>query len=162
MDSSFRIARSVHFHIILFLVLFPVLLGCSNRAPASNENTYEIQINNKISHAEVAYTQKVRTMGLMFRDKLDNDHGMLFMYPQERNMSFWMKNTKISLSIAFINSQEIITQIDLMTPFSLESHTSKEKVKYALEMEQGWFNKNGINTGSKVILSPEIRSLKAE
>lgn len=115
-----------------------------------------------MSHAEVAFTQKARTIGLMFRDKLDNDHGMLFIYPEEQNLSFWMKNTKIPLSIAFINSKEIITQIDFMTPYSLMSHTSKEKVKYALEMEQGWFSKNGIAAGSKVGFSPEIRNLKAE
>jgi uncharacterized membrane protein (UPF0127 family) len=73
-----------------------------------------------------------------------------------------MKNTKIPLSIAFINSKEIITQIDPMAPNSLMNHTSKEKVKYALEMEQGWFRKNGIKIGSKISLSPEIRSLKTE
>jgi uncharacterized membrane protein (UPF0127 family) len=162
MDSSFRIGRSIYFHITLLFVLFPTLLGCSNHSPISNKNTYEIKINDKMSHAEVAFTQRGRTIGLMFRDALDKDHGMLFIYPQEQNLEFWMKNTKIPLSIAFINSKKIITQIDSMTPYSLMGHTSKEKVKYALEMEQGWFRKNGIETGSKVSLSPEIRSLKAE
>ena len=162
MDSSFRITRSIYFHIILLLALFPTFLGCSNHSPISNKNTYEIKINDKTSHAEVAFTQKDRTIGLMFRDTLGKDHGMLFIYPQEQNLSFWMKNTKIPLAIAFINSEEIITQIDSMTPYSLMSHTSKEKVKYALEMEQGWFSKNGIKVGNKVDLSPEIRSLKTE
>ena len=162
MDSSFRIGRSIYFHITLLFVLLPTLLGCSNHSPISNKNTYEIIINDTISHAEVAFTQKDRTIGLMFRDRLDNDHGMLFIYPQEQNLSFWMKNTKIPLSIAFINTKEIITQIEFMTPYSLMSHISKKKVKYALEMEQGWFRINGIEIGSKVSLSPEIRSLKAE
>ena len=154
--------KSTYFHLILLLVLFPAVSACSNHSPISNKNTYEIKIDNKTSHAEVAFTQKGRTIGLMFRDTLDEDHGMLFIYPQEKNLSFWMKNTKIPLSIAFINSKGIITQIDSMTPYSLMSHTSKEKVKYALEMEQGWFRKNGIKIGSKVSLSPEIRSLKTE
>ncbi|GAX61401.1 hypothetical protein SCALIN_C22_0111 [Candidatus Scalindua japonica] len=162
MDSSFRIVRTTYCHIVLLLALFPTITGCSNRAPASNKNTYEIIINDKISHAEVAFTQKGRTIGLMFRDRLDNDHGMLFIYPQEQNLSFWMKNTKIPLSIAFINSKGIITQIDSMTPYSLMSHTSKEKVKYALEMEQGWFRKNEIKAGSKVSFSSEIQYLKVE
>ncbi len=162
MDSSFRITRSICFHIILLFALFPMFSGCSNHAPISNKNTYEIKINDKTSHAEVAFTQKARTIGLMFRDALDKDHGMLFIYPQEQSLSFWMKNTKIPLSVAFINSKEIITQIDFMTPYSLMSHTSKEKVKYALEMEQGWFKKNGIKVGNKVGLSPEIRNLKTE
>ena len=162
MDSSFRIVRSIYFYIILLVTLLPAFLSCSTHSPVSNKNTYEIKINDKISRAEVAFTQKGRTIGLMFRDKLDNDHGMLFIYPQEKSLSFWMKNTKIPLSIAFINSEEIITQIDSMTPYSLMSHTSKEKVKYALEMEQGWFRKNGIRVGSKVSLSPEIMSLEIE
>ena len=158
MDSSFRIGRSIYFHITLLFLLLPTLLGCSNHSPISNKNTYEIIINDKISHAEVAFTQKDRTIGLMFRDRLDNDHGMLFIYPQEQNLSFWMKNTKIPLSIAFINSKEIITQIDSMAPYSLMSHTSKEKVKYALEMEENWFRKNGITVGSKVDFPPEIKT----
>ena len=162
MDSSFRIARSIYFYIILLVTLLPAFLGCFTHPPVSNKNTYEIKINDKTSHAEVAFTKKGRTTGLMLRDKLDNDHGMLFIFPQERNLSFWMKNTKIPLSIAFINSKEIITQIDSMNPYSLVSHKSKEKVKYALEMEQGWFRKNGIKAGSEVALSPEIRSLKIE
>jgi hypothetical protein len=137
-------------------------LGCSNHSPISNRNTYEIKINDKTSHAEVAFTQKGRTIGLMFRNTLDKDHGMLFIYPQEQNLSFWMKNTKLPLSIAFINPDKIITQIDSMAPYSLMSHTSKEKVKYALEMEQGWFRKNGITVGSKVDFPPEIKNLKAE
>ena len=162
MDSSFRIGRSTYVHVIILFVLFPTFPGCSNHSPISNKKTYEVKINEKTSHAEVAFTQKGRTIGLMFRDKLDNDHGMLFIYPQEKSLSFWMKNTKIPLSIAFINSEEIITQIDSMTPYSLRSHTSKENVKYALEMEQGWFEKNRIKVGSKVGLSPEIRNLKTE
>ena len=162
MDSSFCIVRSICFRIVFLLILSLTFLGCSNHLPISSINTYEIKINDKISHAEVAFTQKGRTIGLMFRDKLDNDHGMLFIYPQEQNLSFWMKNTKIPLSIAFINSKEIITQIESMAPYSLMSHISKEKAKYALEMEQGWFKKNGIKAGSKVDLSPKIRSLIAE
>jgi len=162
MDSSFRIGRSIYFHITLLFVLLPTLLGCSNHSPISNKNTYEIIINDTISHAEVAFTQKDRTIGLMFRDRLDNDHGMLFIYPQEQNLSFWMKNTKIPLSIAFINSNGTITQIEPMAPYSLTSHTSKVKVKFALEMEEDWFRKNGITVGSKVDFPPEIKSLKVE
>lgn len=162
MDSSFRITRNICFYIILLLVLFSTFPGCSNHPPISNKKIYKIIINEKTSYAEVAFTKKGRTIGLMFRDTLDKDHGMLFVFPQEQQLSFWMKNTKIPLSIAFINSKEIITQIEFMTPCSLMSHTSKEKVKYALEMEQGWFEKNGIKTGSKVGLSPEIRNLKTE
>ena len=154
--------KSTYFHLILLLVLFPAVSACSNHSPISNKNTYEIIINDTISHAEVAFTQKDRTIGLMFRDRLDNDHGMLFIYPQEQNLSFWMKNTKIPLSIAFINSNGTITQIEPMAPYSLTSHTSKVKVRFALEMDEDWFRKNGITVGSKVDFPPEIKNLKVE
>ncbi len=162
MGPSFHIARNSCFHILTLLVLASVIWGCSKHAGIVNNITYELNINGKTARTEVAFTQKDRTMGLMFRDKLDKDHGMLFIFPQERNLSFWMKNTKIPLSIAFINSSEVITQIESMSPYSLLNHASKYKVRFALEMENGWFMKNGIKEGNKVGFSPEIRNLKAE
>ena len=162
MDSSFRIVRNSYFHIVLLLALIPTLWSCSSHSNISDNITYEINIHDKKPRVEVAFRQKERTIGLMFRDKLDNDHGMLFIYPQEQNLSFWMKNTRIPLSIAFINSSETITQIEPMAPYSLTSHTSKVKVRFALEMEEGWFRKNGITVGSKVDFPSEIRNLKVE
>ena len=162
MGSSFHIARNSCFQIFILLVLAPIIWGCSNHSSKSNNITYELNINDKIVRAEVAFTQKGRATGLMFRNQLDKDHGMLFIYPQEQNLSFWMKNTKIPLSIAFINSSEVITQIESMSPYSLLNHASKDKVRFALEMEEGWFIKNGIKAGSEVSLSPEIRNLKTK
>jgi uncharacterized membrane protein (UPF0127 family) len=147
---------------MFLLVLASMLWSCSSHSNISDNITYEINIHDKKPRVEVAFRQKERTIGLMFRDKLDNDHGMLFIYPQEQNLSFWMKNTRIPLSIAFINSSEIITQIEPMAPYSLTSHTSKAKVRLALEMEEGWFRKNGITVGSKVDFPSEIRNLKVE
>jgi hypothetical protein len=147
---------------MFLLVLTSMLWSCSSHSNISDNITYEINIHDKKPRVEVAFRQKERTIGLMFRDKLDNDHGMLFIYPQEQNLSFWMKNTRIPLSIAFINSSETITQIEPMAPYSLTSHTSKVKVRFALEMEEGWFRKNGITVGSKVDFPSEIRNLKVE
>lgn len=162
MELSFRIARSSYFRNVLLLVLTPTLWSCSGHSNISDEITYELSIHNKKPRVEVAFTQKERTIGLMFRDKLDSDHGMLFIYPEEQNLSFWMKNTRIPLSIAFINSSGTITQIESMAPYSLTSHTSKAKVRFALEMEEGWFRKNGITVGNKVDFPPEIKNLKVE
>ncbi len=162
MVPSFHIARNSRFRLLILLVFASTIWGCSKHSSKSNYITYELNINNRIARAEVAFTHKDRAKGLMFRDRLDKDHGMLFIFPQERNLSFWMKNTKIPLSIAFINSSEVIMQIESMAPFSLLSHTSKDKVRFALEMEDGWFTKNGIKTGSKVGFSQEIRNLKVE
>ena len=162
MDSPFRITRNSYLHIMFLLVLASMLWSCSGHSNIADNITYEINIHDKKPRVEVAFRQKERTIGLMFREKLDSDHGMLFIYPQEQNLSFWMKNTRIPLSIAFINSSETITQIEPMAPYSLASHTSKVKVRFALEMEEGWFRKNGITVGSKVDFSAEIRNLKVE
>jgi uncharacterized membrane protein (UPF0127 family) len=147
---------------MFLLVMASMLWSCSSHSNISDSITCEINIHDKKPRVEVAFRKKERTIGLMFRDKLDNDHGMLFIYPQEQNLSFWMKNTRIPLSIAFINSSETITQIEHMVPYSLASHTSKDKVRFALEMEEGWFRKNGITVGSKVNFPSEIRNLKVE
>lgn len=162
MDSSFRIVRNSYLHTMFLFALTSMLWSCSSHSNISDNITYEINIHGKKPRVEVAFRQKERTIGLMFRDKLDNDHGMLFIYSQEQNLSFWMKNTRIPLSVAFINSSKIITQIESMAPYSLTSHTSKVKVRFALEMEEGWFRKNGITVGSKVDFPSEIRNLKVE
>ena len=88
--------------------------------------------------------------GLMNRDALGSDDGMLFIFPQEQILSFWMKNTLIPLSIAFIKIDGRIVQINSMKPYSLDSHFSHEKVKYALEMNDGWFTKHGVDVGDLV------------
>ncbi len=162
MGPSFHTTKIHSFHIFIILVLAAIICSCSKHSSISNNSTYILNIDNKIVRAEVAFTRKDRTMGLMFRDKLDKDHGMLFLYPQEKNLSFWMKNTKIPLSIAFINSSDVITQIESMAPYSLLGHTSKSRVRFALEMEEGWFELNGIKAGCKVGFSSEIRNLKPE
>jgi hypothetical protein len=159
MDSSFLVIRNNYLQTFFLLALTLILYSCSKPSNITNNKIHEIKINGKSIHAEVVSTQKERMLGLMFREKLDKDHGMLFIYPQEQYLSFWMKNTKIPLSIAFINSNGEITQIEAMSPYSLIDHVSKEKGKYALEMEEGWFRKNGIKVGSKVNFSSEISKI---
>ncbi len=159
MDSSFLVIRNNYLQTFFLLALTLILYSCSKPSNVANNKIHEIKINGKSIHAEVVSTQRERMLGLMFREKLDKDHGMLFIYPQEQYLSFWMKNTKIPLSIAFINSNGKITQIEAMSPYSLIDHVSKEKGKYALEMEEGWFRKNGIKVGSKVNFSSEISKI---
>ncbi len=156
---SLRVTRSYYFHAIFFLVLAPTICSCSKHSRTPNNNLYEVNINDKSAYVEVASTREERMLGLMYRDKLDKDHGMLFIYPQEQILSFWMKNTKIPLSIAFIGSDGIIMQIESMFPKSLIAHKSKDKVRYALEMEKGWFKKNNIKAGNRVGFSTGINNI---
>ena len=98
----------------------------------------------------VATTPREHTRGLMYDEHMAPDKGMLFEYPSERYLSFWMKNTKIPLSIAFINSKGIIQEIRDMQPFGLDSIRSTKPAQWALEVNRGWFDKHGVEVGDKI------------
>ena len=86
----------------------------------------------------------------MFRESLAEDQGMLFAYPEERILGFWMKNTLIPLDIAYINREGRIVDIKQMEPQSTQTHNSAAPAMYALEMNQGWFEANGIRVGDLI------------
>jgi hypothetical protein len=100
--------------------------------------------------AEVAITPEQRAVGLMHRFSLKPDHGMLFVFERPETQGFWMKNTFVPLSIAFIAADGRIVSIDDMKPQSEESHFSKGPALYALEMRKGWFAERGIGPGATV------------
>ena len=99
---------------------------------------------------ELATAFEEQILGLMYRDKLGKNGGMLFVFPKENFLSFWMKDTRIPLSIAFIKEDGRIIQIESMKPYSLDTHVSKEKAKYALEMNEGWFKVHNVREGDTV------------
>jgi uncharacterized membrane protein (UPF0127 family) len=100
--------------------------------------------------AEVAATDATRSRGLMFRKELAPNHGMLFIFEQANVQCFWMRNTPLPLSIAFILDDGTITNIADMAPMTETSHCSTAPVRYTLEMEQGWFAKRGITAGKTI------------
>jgi uncharacterized membrane protein (UPF0127 family) len=93
----------------------------------------------------------------MFREKLEGDEGMIFVYGKEEYLTFWMKNTRIPLSIAFLDKNGKIVDIQDMVPFSLQTHVSAFPAQYALEVNQGWFKQNGIIIGDVVKLSADLK-----
>jgi uncharacterized membrane protein (UPF0127 family) len=97
--------------------------------------------------AEVADTPALRTRGLMGRQSLAPNHGMLFVFEQPQQQCFWMRNTPLPLSIAFLDDEGRISSMADMQPLSEATHCSPIPVRYALEMEQGWFTKRGIQPG---------------
>lgn len=100
--------------------------------------------------AEVADTEATRAHGLSFRTSLPNDHGMLFVFPTDTETCFWMKNTPLALSIAFIDNQGTIVNVADMEPNTTTPHCPARAVRYALEMKQGWFHDKGLRSGSRV------------
>ncbi len=101
--------------------------------------------------AEVADEQVERMTGLMFREKLAPDSGMFFVMPRPDQVSFYMKNTKVPLSIAYINNAGLILEIHDLQPGNETPVPSVFKtIAYALEMEQGWFDKNNVLAGDRI------------
>lgn len=104
---------------------------------------HEIQV-------EVADDPAERERGLMYRESLPDDEGMLFVYPTQDTRSFWMRNTLIPLDIAFIDPDGLIVDIQQMQPQTDELTTSKYPFMYALEMNLGWFDANGVEVGHRL------------
>ena len=140
--------------IITFIFALSALPSCAQNQTLKNpiliiQNSAGEKIHLQI---EIADTDQKRSQGLMYRKKLDANSGMLFVFPSEQYMRFWMKNTYIPLSIAFIDRQGKILEIQDMKPLDDSIiYSSKSKALYALEVNQGWFDKNSINTGCRIL-----------
>jgi uncharacterized membrane protein (UPF0127 family) len=100
--------------------------------------------------AELAQTDTQRQIGLMNRPSMPANAGMLFVFEQPATQCFWMKNTLLPLSIAFVADDGSIVNIEDMKPQTLDSHCSTKAVRFVLEMNQGWFAKRGIKPGAKL------------
>jgi len=119
-------------------------------AAAAELTTMPLTIGTHKLTAEVATTPAQMQTGLMNRFSLKTDHGMLFAYERPEPLSFWMRNTYIALSIAFISADGTILNIEDMQPQTDDPHGSKGPAQYALEMKKGWFAERGIVAGNRV------------
>lgn len=109
-----------------------------------------LQVGDQSLRAEVADDPDERAQGLMFRESLGGDRGMLFVYPDVRVRSFWMENTTVPLSIAFIDDHGVIFRIRDMVPLDRDHTPSGLPARYALEVNRGWFDEHGIAEGAQV------------
>jgi uncharacterized protein len=123
----------------------------STAFPAAAEGpVLDLTAGIHVIHAELAYTNEVRMKGLMYREHLGPNQGMLFVFSELGEQCMWMKNTLIPLSVAFIDDKGAIINVEDMAPQTLDSHCAKRPARYALEMDLGWFNKHGAANGSKI------------
>jgi len=128
-----------------------VLCFCLGASPAVTElPTVQLKIKGHTVSAEVAANEKARTTGLMYRFSLKPDSGMLFVFSNPQPLAFWMKNTYVPLSIAFIDAEGRIANLEDMAPQTEATHSSRGLAMYALEMKKGWFGANGIGPGDRV------------
>lgn len=107
--------------------------------------------------AQVAATPQQRATGLMFRQDMPANEGMLFVFEQAAEQCFWMKNTLLPLTAAFVADDGTIVNLADMQPLSLESHCSARPVRFVLEMNKGWFDKRGLKAGSQLAGPPFTR-----
>lgn len=125
------------------------------QAPAIQFQKGRISFGKKLINDEIAKTPQQHERGLMYRNSLPKDEGMLFIFDEERTLSFWMKNTYIDLAIAYFDKNQKIVDIQEMkatNSLMLEeppSYPSAKPALYALEMNSGWFKKNNIKIGDQ-------------
>jgi len=131
-------------------LLAAALLFAMNASHAAELPTAPLTIGTHKLTAEIATAPEQRSLGLMNRFSLKPDHGMLFVFERNETLSFWMKNTYIPLSIAFIAPDGHIVNIEDMKPQTEETHWSRGPAMYALEMKKGWFAERGIGPGAVV------------
>ncbi|MFM7531365.1 MAG: DUF192 domain-containing protein [Rubrivivax sp.] len=129
-------------------------LALAQPAPQPKLPTVELGAGMHNIVAEVARTPQQQQIGMMMRTRMEQHEGMLFVFDDVAPRCFWMRNTLLPLSIAFIADDGTIVNIAEMQPRSDDSHCSTRPVRYALEMNKGWFAKRGIQPGAKLRGSP--------
>lgn len=134
-----------------YLALLLLLLSSAASAQQSGSaKLLTLSINDHNLSVMVASTPAERQMGLMFRTKLEPNQGMLFVYTEAALHAMWMKNTNLPLSVAFVDAQGSIINIEDMQPHTLDSHAARRPAKFSIEVNQGWFKQRGIAPGAKV------------
>jgi len=113
--------------------------------------TVQLHIKSNVLNTEVADTPLTSERGLMFRDSMPDDHGMLFIFDHPKTAAFWSRNTKIPLSIAYIDPAGKIVEIKSLRPFDeTPVPSTSDQIAFALEVNEGWFSRHGVVTGTRI------------
>lgn len=140
--------------VLASLAFAPVGEASAQGTPQSGLPVVELTAGMHRIRAELASTPTTRSVGLMHRRGLGPNQGMLFAFPERGMHCFWMRNTLIALTIAFIADDGRIVNTADMAPQTETGHCPNEPVRLALEMEQGWFDKKGLRTGDRIGIPP--------
>ena len=135
-------------------LLFYASLCSAQEVPQTQLQRTTLSVGIHQIDTQVAATSEQREIGLMYRKEMPQHEGMLFIFENSSRLCFWMKNTLIPLTAAFIADDGTIVNLENMKPQTLDSHCSAKPVRYVLEMNQGWFAKKGVKPGSKVVGRP--------
>ncbi len=137
---------------IAILLFSTVLTGTTHAQDAPQTDLPKVRLTAGIHQisAQVAQSPQERSVGLMFRKEMPQAEGMLFIFEQPTQQCFWMKNTLLPLTAAFVADDGVVVNLADMKPQTLDSHCSAKPVRYVLEMNQGWFAKKGIKAGARL------------
>jgi uncharacterized membrane protein (UPF0127 family) len=149
--------KSIASRLLAALPALVLSFACAAQTAAQKLPAVRLNVGIHNINAEIARTPDERATGLMFRETMPANDGMLFVFAEPATQCFWMKNTFVPLSTAFLADDGSIVNIADMQPRALDSHCSSKPVRYVLEMNQGWFVKRGIKPGAKVTGGPFAR-----
>jgi uncharacterized membrane protein (UPF0127 family) len=136
--------------LISFFLSTLALLATAQDRPQTTLPRIKLQAGMYQIDTQVAQTEAQRQIGLMFRQEMPQHEGMLFVFEQPATQCFWMKNTLLPLTAAFVADDGTIVNLADMKPQTTDSHCSAKPVRFVLEMNQGWFTKKGLKAGSRL------------
>ena len=143
----------------LLLILHGI--GCHRSQANSGLATTQMQVGNKTFTLEIAATDATRQRGLMKRDSMAADHGMIFVFAKDQHNGFWMKNTRIPLDIIFIDGNGVVVGIKQMKPYDLNPTNSSKPYRWAVELNKGAADEAGVKVGDQLTI-PETAKKASE
>jgi uncharacterized protein len=148
--GAFGLACKGLVQLLATAALLSPLLSRGQEGPQMSLQRVKLSAGMHLMDVQVASTPEQRQTGLMFRKEMPQQEGMMFVFEQASQQCFWMKNTLLPLTAAFVADDGTIVNLADMKPQTTDPHCSSEPVRYVLEMNKGWFAKKGIKAGSKL------------
>ena len=146
----------------LVLLLAPLLVAACDPEPVAKDAWFKLKIGAVAFEAQFAIDQATQVRGLMYRESLGDNQGMLFISERPRRQSFWMRNTLIPLDIGFFTEDGILREVYPMFPRDETKVVSRrDDISYTLEMNHGWFRANGVRTGDRLDIEAIQRARRA-
>lgn len=140
----------------LSFILLLLIMGCNGNSPSSLR-TVQMPIGSKTYTLEVADTEATRAHGLMKRDSLPADRGMIFVFPDAAERTFWMKHTRFPLDIIFVGADGKVVSTATMKAYDLGKTPSNGPSKYAIELNAGQVKANGVKPGDQLTIPEDAR-----
>jgi uncharacterized protein len=142
------------------LIVIAWLSGCHSASAPAELPTCSMTLGSRSFVIEIANTDPTREKGLMQRDSMPADHGMIFVFPDEKPRDFWMKNTRFDLDIAFLDASGKVVSIKQMKAYDLSTTPSDAPAKYAVELNKGAAANAGLKVSDQVQIPPQARDAR--